>query len=73
MAYFVTFGAVPAPIGSEHPNLAAALEEACRLIAGGQSNVAIEFGDGRSIFGDDLVACCAGKKTIGDHLFKKRT
>lgn len=73
MAYFVTFGVTPAPIGREHADLSAAVEEACRLIAGGQSNVAIEFGDGRSISGDDLVACCSGEKTIGDHLFKKGT
>jgi len=73
MAYFVTFGATPVPIGSEHSDLSAALEEACRLIAGGQSNVAIQFGDGRSISGDDLVACCSGEKTIGDHLFKRIT
>ena len=73
MAYFVTFGAMPVPIGSEHPDLSAALEEACRLIEGGQSNVAIQFGDGRSISGDDLVACCSGEKAIGDHLFKRVT
>ncbi|MGO4685858.1 hypothetical protein [Hyphomicrobium sp. 2TAF46] len=73
MAYFVTFGAMPVPIGSEHPDLSAALEEACRLIADGQSNVAIQFGDGRSISGDDLIACCSGEKAIGDHLFKSVT
>lgn len=73
MAYFVTFGAMPVPIGSEHPDISAALEEACRLIADGQSNVAIQFGDGRSISGDDLIACCSGEKAIGDHLFKSVT
>lgn len=73
MPYFVTFGATPVPIGSEHPDLSAALEEACRLIADGQSNVAIQSGDGRSIPSDDLVACCFGEKVIGDHLFKRIT
>lgn len=72
MAYFVTFGAMPVAIGSEHPTLAAALEEACQLIADGQSNVAIQFGDDRAISGVDLIACCSGEKSIGDHLFKKK-
>ncbi|SFV32262.1 hypothetical protein SAMN04488557_1536 [Hyphomicrobium facile] len=71
MAYFVTFGAIPVAIGNEHPSLDAALEEACRLIAGGQSDVAIQFGDGRSISGNDLIRCCTGEQTVGDHLFKK--
>lgn len=70
MAYFVTFGAIPAVIGQDHPSFEAALEEACRLIACGQSNVAIQTSDGRSLSGVDLVACCSGEKAAGSHLLK---
>lgn len=70
MAYFVTFGELSAAIGRDHSSLEAALEEACLLIDEGQSNVAIHTGDGRSISGDDLIACCRGDDVVGDHLFK---
>ncbi|MBS0232819.1 MAG: hypothetical protein JSR99_04975 [Proteobacteria bacterium] len=70
MAFFVTFGAVPAAIGQDHPTLESALEEACRLINEGEKDVAIQSGDGRSISGDVLIRCCGGEEPLGEHLFK---
>ena len=45
-------------------DLQQALAHACRLLSEGESGVAIQDGTGRSISGDDLLACCKGEKTL---------
>jgi hypothetical protein len=47
-----------------------ALTHACKLLAEGKPNVAIQDGTGRRISGDDLVACCNGDKAISPDLFR---
>jgi hypothetical protein len=71
MGYLVTFGAAAknAPAAIDEPagkpfELADALAHACRLIDEQVPNVAIIDGNGRSISGDDLIACCRGDKEI---------
>ena len=69
MAYLVTHGrgGGPAAIDIGHPkqfDLNNALLQACRLLSQRLPNVAIQDGNGRSISGDDLVACCKGEKTL---------
>src|SRR5882672_7370658 len=44
-------------------DLQGALAHARQLLSEGKSNVAIR-GNGHSISGDDLVACCKGDKTL---------
>lgn len=79
MAYHVAFGKFdsagrPAPVGLDFGSqgkpmtLQDALEHAAQLIAEGQLNVSIEDGNGHSISGDDLIACCNGEKTLTDDL-----
>jgi hypothetical protein len=66
MSYIVTYaGSQPAPAGINRGlSFEQALAEASRLLAERQQDVAIQDGSGRSISGDDLVACCNGDKTL---------
>lgn len=76
--YFVTFGGfdangkpTPAAIDVGSPKsfqLSEALAHACRLLSEGKQHVAIGDGMGKSISGDDLVACCRGDKTLSPDL-----
>jgi hypothetical protein len=75
MAYTVTHGPLieRGPIAIDSGNgsgfdLERALAHARRLLSEGKPNVAIHDGDGRSISGADLIACCEGKKTLTPHL-----
>jgi len=79
MHYFVTFGgfyaggkpaAAAIDSGSLHLpfELADALAHACHLLGEQEANVAIIDGNGNSISGDDLVACCKGEKTLSPDL-----
>ncbi|HEX3674353.1 MAG TPA: hypothetical protein VHU87_08795 [Rhizomicrobium sp.] len=63
MRYRVTFGASPAAIGPS-VDLDAALADACRQISMNQVDVAIHDGNGRSIRGEELAACCRGEKKL---------
>jgi hypothetical protein len=49
-------------------DLQGALAHACQLLSEGKPNVAIQDGNGHSLSGDDLVACCNGDKTISPDL-----
>jgi hypothetical protein len=51
-------------------DLESALAHACNLLLEGHMDVAVQDGNGHSISGDDLAACCAGTKTISTDLFK---
>jgi hypothetical protein len=70
MLYFVTFdefGATsqPAAVGLDPGLLLAdALDHACQLLSEQKQNVTISDGEGRTIAGDDLIACCNGDKTL---------
>jgi hypothetical protein len=71
MRYIVTSGSAakhaPAAIDEavdQSFELADALAHACRLIDEGLPDVAITDGGGRSISGDELLACCRGDKEI---------
>ena len=78
MYYYVTFEGFdehgkPAPAaidqGSRQPfKLLDALAHACRLLSEGKTDVAIQGGDGRSIGGEELAACCRGEKTLTENL-----
>jgi hypothetical protein len=63
----VTHANAPAAIDVGHRggfDLNQALAHACQLLSEGAPNVAILDGTGRSISGDDLLACCKGEKTL---------
>jgi hypothetical protein len=69
MTYIVTHGTGhgPQPIDVGNPqsfDLDSALAHACRLLSEGLPNVAIQDGGGRSISGQDLLACCKGEKKL---------
>lgn len=78
MTYFVTsygFDADghPAPAAIDTPangvfNLEDALSHACALLKQSVPNVAIKDGNGVSISGDELIACCRGEKTLTPEL-----
>jgi hypothetical protein len=74
MTYFVTHRGSSdreSPHALDQVNdLKSALAHACNLIAEGHMSVTIGDGNGHSISGDDLAACCAGTKTISADLFK---
>lgn len=60
----------PAPIAIDQPasgmpfDLEGALNHARQLLLEGKPDVAIYDGDGRSISGNDLVACCNGARKL---------
>jgi hypothetical protein len=66
MMYFVTHGGARPGAAGIDPSvtLAQALDLARDLLLAGEPDVAIQDGHGRNIRGDDLVACCNGKKTL---------
>jgi hypothetical protein len=75
MAYYVTFETFnssnkPLPVGidagplPEGFNLDDALAHARMLLSEGNQHATISDGAGHSISGDDLVACCVGKKIL---------
>jgi len=67
MAYIVTHGTVPAAIDTGRGpgfTLEQALAHACQMLLEGRPNVAVQDGNGRSISGADLVACCKSEKTL---------
>jgi hypothetical protein len=70
MPYTVTFGRFDehgkamAGIIDQPFELSDALNHACRLLSEGEQDVAIQDGSGRSIQGDELIACCQGEKTL---------
>ena len=71
MRYIVTSGAAAKRAAAaideaaeQSFELADALAHAYRLIDEGLPNVAITDGGGRSISGDELLACCRGDKEI---------
>jgi hypothetical protein len=73
MNYIVTHGnghAAALDLGSSPKgfDLQGALAHACQLLSEGKPNVAIQDGNGNSISGDDLVACCAGTKILSADL-----
>ena len=71
MRYFITWegsattGVQPTAQRFELPD---AVAQACRLIDEGKSNVAIRDDAGKSIGGDELIACCLGDKEINADL-----
>ena len=66
--YIVTHGGInrgPAAIDigpARGFDLPTALAHACKLLSEGMPDVAIQDGNGRSVRGDDLIACCRGEK-----------
>jgi hypothetical protein len=77
MMYTVTFDtshAAAIDLGDPKDfDLQRALAHACQLLVEGKPNVAIRDGNGCSISGDDLIACCNGDKTISLDLFRARS
>ncbi len=72
MIYLVTYDkttaiAIDEAIAPKGFDLHGALAHACQLLSEGKSNVAIR-GNGHSISGDDLVACCRGDKSLSPDL-----
>jgi hypothetical protein len=67
MAYIVTHGAGPTALDTGF-DLKGALAHAHQLLSDGNLNVAIQDGNGHSISGNDLVACCNGEKTLSPDL-----
>jgi hypothetical protein len=63
MTYTVTYGngATALDIGFD---MESALAHAQNLLFDGQPNVTIRDGNGHSISGTDLLACCNGEKTL---------
>ncbi len=66
MTYIVTHGGLHhGPVGLDPGlTLEQALAMAGHLLWERKPNVAIQDGNGRSISGDDLVACCKGEKNL---------
>ena len=69
MSYIVTHNAgMAAAVDLGHStvefDLGGALAHACQLLAEGAQDVAIQDGSWKSIRGDDLIACCHGKKVL---------
>ena len=63
MTYTVTHGGGPVALDIGF-DLEGALARAQNLLFDGQPNVTIQDGNGRSISGNDLVACCNGEKIL---------
>jgi hypothetical protein len=63
MTYTVTHGVGPVALDIGF-DLESALAHAQNLLFDGKANVTIQDGDGRSISGNDLAACCNGEKTL---------
>ena len=75
MEYFVSFGKFdansrPAPVGIDVGlvTVADALAQARHLLLEGRPHVSIDDGEGHSISGNELVACCNGKMELTDDL-----
>lgn len=75
MSYFVTSHGfdehgrpAPAAIDVAPPGKRLSLDDArahaCTLLGRKVPNVAIQDGNGKSISGDDLAACCTGEKEL---------
>ncbi len=68
MHYFVTYTGTPEAqtgIASHRaPNLEAALAMARQFLKERRPDVTIEDGEGRSVSGADLAACCRGEKKL---------
>lgn len=56
--------AIDTPRSGNGFSLDAALDHARALLSRGVPNVAIQDGNGRTISGDDLAACCNGEKQL---------
>ena len=77
MNYYVTSGGFAAKgkrataaidIPRKRLKLSDALAHACQLLANGETNVAIQDGDGHNIAGDELAACCRREKSLSPDL-----
>ena len=71
MPYVITHDEVTATVDVGHRggfDLQAALARACQLLSEGVSGVAIQDETGRTISGEDLLACCRGEKTLAPDL-----
>ena len=58
------YGRATAVAFEQPPSLHEALTTARMFLLEGKSDVAIYDGKGRSISGNDLVACCSGRKKL---------
>lgn len=58
----------PAAIDPNFSSVEEALAHACTLLSRGVPNIAIRDGNGKSISGDDLAACCRGEKKLTSDL-----
>lgn len=58
------FAAVDMPTSKKEVSLEDALARAVELLSKNEPNVAIQDGNGKSISGDDLVACRNGLKNL---------
>ena len=71
MPYVITHDELTATVDVGHRgglDLQAALARACQLLSEGVSGVAIQDETGRTISGEDLLACCRGEKTLAPDL-----
>jgi hypothetical protein len=70
MAYTVTGRApdVPGVLAQGAHDVQEALRKACQMLQSGAVNVTIQDGSGNRISGDDLVACCEGRKSLTANL-----